>query len=251
MANRSVGGISSVLINGVPVGNSVGKADISVRKQQTPIYKPDSIHPFKFLQTGIVIQIRFSIAKHFLDNLAMAFGVASLASPITGASILSASVPSYTLQLQVEGITYSFTSVVENGASLIRYNVSDTTIPLVFNVVLGSAGTVATLGGQNLPAQFDYGSPDYPWRGSEMKTFGGNRRSASSTLLDGEIRFTCENMTSAEKTTLETLHTSNSRITELAFTGIHSDSATVLFWDLSSFREKNGLWSASGVLKIK
>ena len=243
-------GPGTVKINSTFVGNTIGKPEIIIRKQQISVSRPDSIHPFKYLETGLSVQVRFRMAKHTLDNLAKAFGVSSLTSPVTSAGISSSSVPSYSMDLTVAGIKYSFTSVIENGSSLLMYDIASPDIALVFNVVIGSAGTVATLASTSLPAQFDYGSPYYPWRGSEMKTFGGTRRSVAPSLLDGEIRFICENMTSAEKTTLESLYTTNGKKTAITFTGIHSDSATVLFWDLSSFRESNGLWSATGILKI-
>jgi hypothetical protein len=252
MASRIIqmDGPGTVKINSTFVGNTIGKPEIIIRKQQIPVSRPDSIHPFKYLKTGLSVQVRFKMAKHSLDNLAKAFGVSSLTSPVTSSGISSSAVPSYSMDLTVAGIKYSFTSVIENGSNFLMYDIASPDISLVFNVVIGSSGTVATLGGSSLPAQFDY-AVYYPWRGSEMKTFGGTRLSAASSLLDGEIYFVCDNMTSAEKTTLLGLYTGNSCITELAFTGIHSDSATVLFWDMRPFRERNGLWSTSGTLKIK
>lgn len=243
-------GPGTVKINDTHVGVTVGKPEIIIRKQLVPVSRPDSIHPFKYLESGLAVQVRFRLAKHNLDTLAKAFGVSSLTSPITSSGISSSSVPSYSLVLVVSGITYSFTSVVEDGSSRLLYDITDPDISLTFNVVIGSAGTVATLASTSLPAQFDY-RVSYPKRGSEMKTFGGTRLSASSTLLDGEINFICQNMTSAEKTTLLGLYTGGSRITEQAFTGIHSDSATVYFWDMSAPIEKDGLWSATGTFKIK
>ncbi len=241
-ANINLKGPAEIKINTVLAGRTLG--DVDVRRATADyqeVARQDSINPFKLVKKRVQFEISFDLAEHTAANLALGFDAASMAT-LSGSAVQEKALYIKT----ADGVEYSFAKAVQvNNSGPIYTPGRATRIPLRWWALLGAPGTVPTLGGVNLPAQFNY-REETRKRGEITQTFGGLYRQGSA-VRDKYLLFDVENMTLAEKNTLQGLHDEDD---EQIFQGIHGESHLVFFEEMDPPREEGGLWSTAGSMTI-
>ena len=151
------------------------------------------------------------------------------------------------LAILAGGEQYQWNKVISIGNNGISYtNEGVAIINLTLRAILGTEGTVATLDGDDLPAQFKYKVRQIK-RYTEKETYGGVQRYYAGAIYDKFIEWACDNMTILQKEVIETLFEADGEVT---FTGIHAETYTVAFNELDAPEEMDGYWSASGTMRI-
>jgi hypothetical protein len=236
---------TSIKLDDVSVGRTYGDITFErIRADYVELQRPDSPHIFGLAKRGVLYEATIPLAEHTVANIATGFDVTATGDTI---NYTDTAVRERKLYFKTEdGKEFTFAKCVNVSSSGMRYVWNNlTVIPLRFWIILGTEGTVCTLGEENLPGQFRY-RIETAKRGEISKTFGGITRQGSS-VRDMYIHFDCDFMTLTEKDTLETLHDVD---TEQTFTGIHSETYQVWFEELDPPEEIGGLWRTAGTLTI-